>query len=98
VQPWIKYTLIRVGLFAVLLALLLVVGTNPYLATGIAAVVALCISYIFFGKLRAEVGRSFAERRRNVGANSDSDVEDAADDAAGSTSQSAPGTGDTEKL
>jgi hypothetical protein len=80
VQPWIKYTLIRVGLFAIVLAALLLLRVTPYLAAPIAAVVSLCVSYIFFGRLRNEVALAVANRRRSVANDADADVEDAASD------------------
>ncbi|WP_423919041.1 DUF4229 domain-containing protein [Frigoribacterium sp. 2-23] len=62
-KPWITYTIVRLGLFAVVLAVLLVIGIDPLWATLIAAIVGLCLSYIFFYRLRREVALSLATRR-----------------------------------
>ena len=54
-RPWIKYSLIRLGIFVVVLAILLVLQVNPFLATVIAAVAGFVISYVFFRKVRDQV-------------------------------------------
>jgi len=63
VKPWVKYTFIRLGIFAVALAVLLVIRIDPYIATIVAAIVGLCVSYIFFAPLRRRVALDLAERR-----------------------------------
>jgi hypothetical protein len=59
VKPWVKYSIVRLGVFLVALVVLVLLLPNPYLATLIAAVVAFCVSYLFFAPLRRQV----AERR-----------------------------------
>ena len=59
------YSLIRVGLFAVVLAFLLVLNLEPWIAAVIAAVIALCLSYIFLRKPREEVARGLYEARHS---------------------------------
>ncbi|MEY4989241.1 MAG: hypothetical protein RI933_874 [Actinomycetota bacterium] len=80
-NPWILYITIRVGLFAVILAVMLMLGFDPFFAALIAAVVSLAISLIFFNKQRNAVSeaiyRSVENRKKNVG-DSDSDAEDSA--------------------
>lgn len=72
------YTGARIGLFAVLFfALSLVPVFNVYVAAGIAAVLALLISYIFFGRLRAGVAENLAKRREAPARDDDADAEDA---------------------
>ena len=84
VAPWIKYTLIRLGIFVVVLAILLLVGVNPYISAVVAAVAGFVLSYVFFRKLRTQVAEGFAKRNekpqpvRNV----DTEAEDEALDAA----------------
>lgn len=73
-----QYSLIRLGAFAVVLAVLLVVGVPWYWAAIIAAVVGLCVSYIFFGKLRDAVALDVVERRANKSVTSDDREEDLA--------------------
>ena len=61
-RPWIKYSLIRIGIFVVVLAVLLVLQVNPYLSAISAAVAQFVISYVFFRKLRDRVAAEFATR------------------------------------
>lgn len=56
---------------------LLLVGVEWWLAAILAAVIGLCVSYIFFGKLRDAVARDLAARRAAPPEDSDADVEDA---------------------
>jgi L-lactate permease len=62
VRPWIKYLLVRLGIFAIALALLLVFQVDPFLATIIAAVASFVISYIFFRGMRDAVAAEFKSR------------------------------------
>ena len=61
-RPWIKYSLIRLGIFLVVLAILLVLNVNPFLAAVIAAIAGFVLSYIFFRKIRDEVAAELAAR------------------------------------
>lgn len=81
VKPWVAYTLIRVGLFAGIFALLYVLGVAWWLAATLAAVLGLCISYIFFGRLRSAVARDLAAARSRPATDADADIEDATADA-----------------
>lgn len=76
-KPWIAYSLVRVGVFAVVFAALLVANVTWWLAAVIAAVVGLCVAYIFFGKLRDAVALDIAERRARPAGDADSAAEDA---------------------
>lgn len=78
-KPWLAYSLIRVGVFAVALAVLMLVGVEWWLAAVIAAVIGLCVAYIFFGKLRDAMALEIAETRARVPSDADSIVEDAQD-------------------
>ena len=78
-RAWVIYSVVRVGLFAGVFLLLWLLGIEWWLAAISAAVIALCISYIFFGKLRARVAEEIEARRKAAGvpaANSDEDAED----------------------
>lgn len=75
-NPWLKYTLLRVGTFVVLLAIMLVLKFDPFYATFIAAVLALAISLIFFNKQRDEVSKAIYEKR-HAERDNDSKTEDA---------------------
>jgi hypothetical protein len=63
VKPVLVYGGIRLGLFAVALAVLLVLQVNPFVATVLAAVIALCIAYLAFSKQRLASALAIAERR-----------------------------------
>jgi len=79
VKPWLKYSIVRLGLFAVVLGLLLVLRFDPFWATLIAAVVGFCVSYLFFAPLRRKVALDLADRRsRPAKLDDDSVAEDEA--------------------
>jgi hypothetical protein len=75
------YSVVRVGMFLGLFVLLLVLGVDWWIAAIAAAVIALCISYIFLGKLRGRVAEELHERRQAGAAqpadHSDEGIEDA---------------------
>ncbi|MEF2975615.1 DUF4229 domain-containing protein [Subtercola sp. YIM 133946] len=99
-RTWLVYTLIRVGIFAVALAVLLITRMTPWIAAVIAAVISLCVSYIFLRRPREELATGLYEarhgdakpaKRRASKTGSDEDLEDtvvddsAAADRAGDT-------------
>ena len=89
-RTWLLFSLIRIGLFAVILALLLLLlspgGVPAWISALLAAVISLCISFIFLRKPREEAARSLYEARASTtrsqssAAGDDEDVEDAAVD------------------
>ena len=80
VSPWIKYSVIRLVLFAgVLAALLLLTNFPVWLSAVVAAIVGFCISYIFFRPQRDEVAASIASRRAAGDKNADADEDSALD-------------------
>ncbi|MFZ7086999.1 DUF4229 domain-containing protein [Curtobacterium sp. RRHDQ10] len=82
-KAWLTYTLARLGIFAVVLTILLVIALPWPVATIGAALLSLLISYIALPKLRWRVATSLAERG-NAGPDhdEDSDYEDDFVDAA----------------
>jgi hypothetical protein len=72
----VLYSLIRVGVFAVALAVLLLLPIDWWVAAIAAAVIGLCVSTIFFGDLRSRVAADLAARRGAPPADVDADVED----------------------
>ncbi len=78
-RPWLTYTLIRLGVFAAALALLafLTPAIPLWVSAVIAAVVGLCVSYIFFGDLRRRMVEDLAARRNRPEERSDEAAEDA---------------------
>lgn len=79
-NPWVKYLVLRIGTFAALLAVLLLLRFDPFFASAIAAVLALAISLIFFSKQRDAVSAAIY-RARNKKNDSDTDAEDSASDS-----------------
>lgn len=77
-RQWIIYTLIRVGVFAVALALLLVLGVNPWIAAIAAAVIGFCFSYIFLRGPRDAVASSIVSIRESKDRDLDNEVENEA--------------------
>lgn len=73
---WIPYTLVRVGLFALVFVVLMLVGIEGWLAAIIAAVLAFLVSYIFFRGMRARVAAELARARANPDKRPDEAVED----------------------
>lgn len=77
-RPWIKYSLIRLAIFAVVFVVLLLVGMNAVLAALVAVVAGFALSYIFFRRVRDEVAAELAARdsKRRTITNVDTDAED----------------------
>lgn len=93
------YTLIRLGIFAVVLAVLLLLQIQPFIAAIVAALISLCISIIFLRKPREEASKTLHAARANRGqaarakamsTSDDENVEDTAVDAAAPVEASDP--------
>lgn len=92
-RPWIVYSLLRLGIFAAVYALLVTFLRLPLESLGIAgfpiyaiaalgaALISFAVSYIFFGKLRHQVAADIAERRERA-RRGEIDDDSAAEDAA----------------
>lgn len=63
-RVWLVYSLLRVGLFAVPFALLMVANVPWYWAAIVAAVISLCASYIFLGRQRQAMAEDLSAMRR----------------------------------
>ena len=77
-KPWLLYSVIRIAIFAAVLALLLVAGTPGWIAAIIAAVFGFAASYIFLGRLRDQVSQGVHDRRTGK-THAPTDDEDAED-------------------
>ncbi|WP_210480206.1 DUF4229 domain-containing protein [Naasia sp. SYSU D00948] len=76
---WLWFTLARVGLFAVVLVvLLLVMPAPPWVSTIVAAVIAFCLSVIFLAGPRSRLSRQLHDRRSTPSRDTDGESEDAA--------------------
>ncbi len=84
------YSIIRIGMFAAAFALLfwLLGGEFWWLAAVSAAIIALCLSYIFLGGMRTRIATDLAARRRAnpKPVDVDAEVEDSAVDASSAPS------------
>jgi hypothetical protein len=80
IPSWITYTVLRLLVFAVPLVVLLLLGVVWWLAVIAAALIGLCLSYIFLSRPRNAVSSDlYAVRHRDKPARSEDDaVEDAA--------------------
>lgn len=70
-KPWVTYSLIRLGLFAGVLAILLLLNVPGWIAAVAAALIGLSVAYIFFRPQRDALIESVRSSRP-----SDDDVED----------------------
>lgn len=77
VKPWVQYSLIRLGVFAIAFTVLMITGQIVFwLAAIIAAIISWCVAYVFFGKLRDAVALDLAQRRSRPQVDSDGLAED----------------------
>lgn len=85
IPAWLWYSLIRLAAFVVPLVLLLALGLEPLIAAIVAAIIGVCVSYIFFARWRSAVSTELYDARKAKVSSSqaDEDVEDQAVDAAG---------------
>lgn len=61
-KSWIAYIVARVMVFALPLAVLLILGFNPYFSTGVAAIVGLALSILFLSRWRSALSTEIFER------------------------------------
>jgi L-lactate permease len=80
-RQWILYSLLRIGVFAVAMGVLVLLGARPWLAAIIAAVIGLCISYLFLSRQREAVVASIDGYRRSKHVDADAEAENEALDA-----------------
>ena len=74
-KPWVLYSLIRVGIFAAVFALLYgLAGLEWWIAALIAAAIGLCVAYLFFRPQRDELVRTIGAKPAH--ANTDESAED----------------------
>ena len=74
-NPVVTYALLRLGTFVVAIFVLLLIGFNGYLATIIAAALALSVSLLFFTKQR-NAASTYIYENRNKAKDADSQTED----------------------
>lgn len=81
---WLPYTVLRLVSFIVPLAVLLALGVEGWISALVAAVIGLCVSYIFFARSRNAVAAQIhtARTREKPLVRADDAAEDAAVEAA----------------
>lgn len=62
VSPYLKYTVLRLGLFVVVLGVLAVLGARGWLLVLLAAVVSMALSFVVLGNAREEMTTAIAAR------------------------------------
>lgn len=88
IPVWLRYTLLRVLLFAAPLAVLLIAGVTPWIAVLVAALFGFSASLIFLRRDREQLASDLyaARHRETPVVRDDDEAEDAAVDAAASPS------------
>jgi uncharacterized membrane-anchored protein YhcB (DUF1043 family) len=82
-STWFWFSLMRIAVFAIPLIVMLFLGIEPWIAALLAAIVGLCISYIFFAPTRNSLSQALYESRQaKKAAAKDEETEDALVDAA----------------
>ena len=78
--PWIRYSIIRIGLFAASFTILMVLNIVWWASALLATVIAFALSYIFFVRQRDKLAEDLAIRLdRSKQPDSDALAEDAPD-------------------
>jgi hypothetical protein len=65
-NAWLKYTIYRLGLFALFTATFGLIGVPILLAVLLAGMLSFAISIIFLSKLRDEISKQIYEKRANT--------------------------------
>ena len=78
VKPWLAYSIIRVLVFGAAFAGLLLLRVEWWLAAVLAAVIGLCVAYIFFGRLRDSVASDLVAHRLGSAKDTETEAEDEA--------------------
>jgi hypothetical protein len=81
-NPWIQYTLARLGLFLVPLVLFIAIGVGWLWSSIFAALIALALSILFLNPLRARLSTEITKRVQKPAPDIDSDIEDSQIDSA----------------
>lgn len=74
-NPWLIYLLLRIGTFAAITAIFMLLNFGPYLSAAIGAMLALTISLLFFGKQRDAASTKLYKLRTET-KDADGEVED----------------------
>ena len=81
-NPWIQYTLARLGLFLIPLVIMVAIGVGWLWSSIFATLIALSLSVLFLNPLRARLSTEIAQRVQKPDPDLDSDIEDSQIDSA----------------
>ncbi len=83
IPSWVTYTVLRLLLFVVPLAILLLLGVEAWISVVAAALIGLCLSYVFLRRPREAVARDLYEvrHREKAPVSADDEAEDSAIDS-----------------
>jgi hypothetical protein len=81
-NPWIQYTLARLGLFLIPLVIMVAIGVGWLWSSIFATLIALSLSVLFLNPLRARLSTAIAQRVQKPAPDLDSDIEDSQIDSA----------------
>ena len=76
VSPWIRYSLVRLGVFGGVFALLYSVGVAWWVSLIFATVLSFTVGYIFLGETRRALSRQLGERFTTRDSDPDAEAED----------------------
>lgn len=95
IPSWVTYTVLRLLVFIVPLAILLLLGVEAWISVVAAALIGLCLSYILLRRPRDAVSRDLYEvrHRERAPVSVDDEAEDSAIDSVADTADRAePGS------
>ncbi|WP_345763348.1 DUF4229 domain-containing protein [Diaminobutyricibacter sp. McL0608] len=95
IPSWVTYTVLRLLVFIVPLAILLLLGVEAWISVVAAALIGLCLSYILLRRPRDAVSRDLYEvrHREKAPVSVDDEAEDSAIDSVADTADRAePGS------
>ena len=91
IPSWVTYTVLRLLVFVVPLAILLLLGVEAWISVVAAALIGLCLSYILLRRPRDAVSRDLYEvrHREKAPVSVDDEAEDSAIDSVADTADRA---------
>lgn len=72
--PWIRYSLVRLGIFGAVFALLYAVGLNWWVSAIFATVVSFTSSYIFLSRAKSDLSHDLQRRLRQEPSGGEADA------------------------
>ena len=75
-SPWIRYSLVRLGVFGGVFALLYGLDIRWWVALIFATLLSFTVAYIFMGNTRRALSQQLSQRLSKKDADADADIED----------------------